>query len=189
MGIKSVFRRLSGKPPASFDEVTVMDTFPLPLPGSGETGPYVSFGAQKDSAGQWAFSGGVHGYSARPGKEATDEFIGSIKAALRKHTGNAALNKGRKVDFGTAFMVLREIEEAYFQRANAVPDDSKKPVNHYTVAYRLLPSKYAEGIDELYKERLEKDPTVLSLLAPAPAPAAQKPPSVTPPIVPQPPLV
>lgn len=185
MGIKSVFRRLSGKPPASFDEVTVMDTHPLPLPGSGGNGAYVSFGAQRDSAGQWAFSGGVHGYSTRPGKEATDEFIGSVKAALRKHTDNAALNKGRKVDFGTAFMILREMEEAYFQRANAVPDDSKKPVNHYTVAYGLLPSEYAEVIDELYKRKLEKGPAVLSLLAPA----AQKTPSVTPPIAPPPPLV
>lgn len=188
MGIKSVFRRLSGKPPSSFDEVTIMDTHPLPLPGSEKNGAHISFGAQRDSTGQWAFSGGVYGTGTRLKKEVMDEFVESVKAALRKHTGNASLNKGRKVNFDTAFMILREVEEAYFQRANAVPADGKKPANHYTAAYRLLPSKYAEAIDEMYKKSLEKGPTVLSRLASAPA--AQNLPAVTPPpIVPPPPLV
>ncbi len=174
MGIRSVFRRLSGKPPISFDEINTMATRRIPLPDAGKKDAYIKIISKKDSTGQWRLCSPAHNfeYSVMP-VHLKEDLFSAISLALYKHTGDGNLDHARGLNFDATFMILRDLEEAYMHRDKTSPE--KEPLDHYMVAYRLLPKKYAEGLDDLFQVRLEKGPALLRSLLPQVQPATKTP--------------
>lgn len=152
MGIDSFFRRISRKAAKSIDEVDRMYTRRLPIPGLANSKRFIIFFAERNNAGQWkVFS--QDNYVVDAGKITTEMKLSSaaIQKAFTKHISRG-VTKDLKMNFDQAFLVLRELEEAYLQHANKTPD--KEPFDHYMAAYRLLPRQFQESLDEIYKSRL-----------------------------------
>jgi len=77
----------------------------------------------------------------------------AIQSAFIKHLGkNLAMNM--KVNLDEAFLILRELEEAYLKYDSTAP--GKEPFDHYMAAYRLMPQQFREGLDDIYLDRQGK---------------------------------
>jgi len=155
MGFKSVFRKVAGLPAQSFNDMDRMETRPLPIPGRRpDEGIYLQFSAKRDNHGRWAIeihSNDLWFVKLMPGY---DLSMAAVKAALEKH-GAGETVKDKKVSFDTAYLVLRELEEAHLKYSNVRPSLAE-PSSHYTRAHSLLPQLFREGLDDLYQARLPK---------------------------------
>ncbi len=167
MSVKSVFRKMAGKPAASFDEANRMTTRVLPIPGRDNMGVYLRFTAQKSGNDRWTIyidSNDIWYAKYYPGYKLSEA---AVNAAIAKHADSATA-KDNKVSFDAAFMILREVEEAHLKYSNKLPSPGE-PSDHYMVAYRLLPQQFQEGLEDIYKSRLEKS-NIMPPRPPQPAP-------------------
>jgi hypothetical protein len=175
MSARSVFRKMAGKPPETFDEVNYMTTRALPLPDKGNMYPYLRFTAEKDKHGRWTIYTDSNDIWSAKYYQGYKLSNAAVRAAIAKHSTSTA-NGDNKLNFDSAFMILRELEEAHLKYSNKQPTE-KESSTHYMVAFRLLPPQFQEVLEDLYKSRLEKSDILPPKAAPAlkPQPGGPKP--------------
>lgn len=154
---KEIFRKITGKPADSFDRVNYMTTRKLPIPDLDGTDKFVQFIAKRTKQGYWEIT------SKNNVKIVTDGFQKVQRAfptAVNKHLGAGPTKSTEQTyNFDTAFLILKEMEEALLKYDGAPLLD--EPNSHYMAAYRLLPRQFQEGLDDLFISRTEKSGEVL----------------------------
>lgn len=168
--MKNFFRRVTGRPVDSFDQVTRMTTRKLPIPDLETTNKFVRFTAKRTKEGYWEITSDTNMKSVTAGFQLVQE---GFQNAVEKHLGQK-LTKGytQPYNFDTAFLILRDMEESLLKRAGS--EAKNEPDGHYMAAYRLLPRKYQEGIDDIHQTRTEKaGPAVAPKDPPIAQPAAK----------------
>lgn len=175
--IRRAFRRATGKPADSFDQVDEMITRKLPIPGFDESSnKFIQFTARRTKEGYWTIGSKYNLKSMTAGlMTATEAFA----AAAEKHIGKPlAAAQETPLNFDTAFLILRDLEESLLKFTKTVTRE--EPTYHYMEAYRLLPKQFQEGLDEIYFDRNDKRAILPILPPPAPKPTdsgAKKPPN------------
>jgi hypothetical protein len=155
MGLKRAFRKIAGMPDKSFDEVDRMTTRELSIPDSRDRSLYIQFVAEQDSKGKWdIYLSGNDLWFAKwqPGFKLSAE---ALQTAREKHGASNG-----KTSFETAFIILRELEEAHLKYSNMKPYP-EEPSYHYMRACRLLPRAFQEGLEDLYKAAAAKGKNLL----------------------------
>lgn len=168
--MRNIFKRVAD----SFDQVKLMVTRKLPIPDMEGTGKYVEFQAKRDKQGFWSITSKHNVTSVTYGFQTVSR---AYQAAVLKHTGrNVEKGDSPLMNFDTAFLILRDMEEALLKFNNTPAGN--EPANHYMAAYRLLPQQFREGLDDLFFSRTEKKGEVLAPKIkkdPAPQPASKQP--------------
>ncbi len=164
--MRNIFRRVAD----SFDQVKLMVTRKLPIPDMEGTGKYVEFQAKRDKQGFWTITSKHNVTSVTYGFQTVSR---AYQAAVQKHTGKSVDGDGFLMNFDTAFLILKDMEESLLKYNNTPAGN--EPVNHFMAAYRLLPQQFREGLDDLFFSRTEKKGQILSPKAPKPKDAAKEP--------------
>jgi hypothetical protein len=147
----SIFNRISGKPADSFDRVTDMVTRKLPVPGFGEGDKFIQVRAGRTKEGLWEINVKHNLKSVTAGLQAASD---AFQSACKKHAGTTIVkNQRQNLNFDTAFLILRDMEEALLK--NAGISGGNEPDLHYMAAYRLLPREFQEGLDEVAHARTQ----------------------------------
>ncbi len=78
-----------------------------------------------------------------------------------------------EMNFDTAYLILKDMEDSLLKYRATPPGE--EPKHHFMAAYRLLPEKFREGLDDLYFSRTEKKGQILTSksVAPVAQPAAK----------------
>lgn len=168
----SIFRRISGKPVDSFDRVTDMVTRKLPVPGFGENEKYIQLRAGRTKEGLWEITVKHNMKMVTAGLQAASD---AFQAACVKHAGTTIVkNQRQNLNFDTAFLILRDMEEALLKHAGT--SGGNEPDFHYMAAYRLMPREFQSGIDEVAHARTAaKGEILIDLGKPMPASKAPTP--------------
>lgn len=156
--LRKLFRRMTGRPADSFDQVEYMQTRKLPIPDLDGTDKFVQFMAKRTKEGYWDISSKNNMKNVTTGFQLVQEAFG---AAMKKHAG-APFVKGQGLlfNFDTTFLVLRDMEEALLKYNGTVAKD--EPEYHYMAAYRVLPRQFQEGLDDLLLSRTDKSGEILT---------------------------
>lgn len=167
--MKKTFQRFSKRQPDSFDQVREMTTRKLPVPDLDGTSIYVQFTAEKSKEGYWTISSKTNLKSVTAGLQSVGR---AYQDAVTKHFGKRVEQyKGLTLNFDTAFLILRDMEESLLKYNNTPAGE--EPPRHYMGAYRLLPLQFREGLDDLGHNRTEKSGPILPP-KPGAAPAARQ---------------
>ena len=152
--MRNIFKRVAD----SFDQVRHMSTRKLPIPDMEGTGKYVEFNAKRDKSGFWSITSKHNVTSVTYGFQTVSR---AYQAAVLKHTGKSVdKDDDLLMNFDTAFLILRDMEEALLKYKNTPAGE--EPANHFMAAYRLLPKQFREGLDDLFFSRTEKKGEVLA---------------------------
>ena len=171
-----MFRKMTGKPFKSFDETDQMVTRSLPIPtNTANGGGYIQFIATRNKHGLWEIN------ARHTLEKSTSGFkllMQALHSCLTKHYGRVpGKNEELKMNFDTAFYLLREMEEAVFKYHNLPAGE--EPDRHFMQAWRLAPKEFRDGIEDIYQARLRKSDILPRKIQPAPdspeAPAPKKP--------------
>lgn len=166
-----MFKRIFNKTASSFDEVKAMLTRKLPLPGLGDGDKFIQIRAERRKSGYWALT---FKHNLRTVTAHSEETMRCFQRALKKHTGKHHDIFDRfgdpaecVVNFDSAFLVLREMEETMQKLSPTLPP-AEEPAHHYMTAYRLMPQTFRENIDYLYFARMQDGKPVWQLDQPQP---------------------
>lgn len=154
MGLRDLFRRKS-LPARSFDEVRVMVTRELPLPGLDESKFYMRLRAVRNSNNTWS----IYRNTKEPQNFSEISTEGKIKMPFKAVVRAIARHASKdhpgqlSVSFDVAFLILKEVEESHLKYIRALPGE--EPPFHYMAAFRLLPQPFREGLNDLYQARMK----------------------------------
>lgn len=146
------FRKISGKPADSFEQVQQMVTRPLPIPGLEGPGKPIVFVAKRTKEGLWQIGAK---YDLRKTTGSLDRMDEIFVKAMEKHAGKKFKSASELLlNFDNAFLMLRDLEESLLAAAGRSP--SSEPSDHFMEAYRLLPRQFRESLDDIHFARMEK---------------------------------
>ncbi len=149
--MKNIFRKITGRPADSFDQVNVMTTRKLPIPNFEGTDKFVQFTAKRTKEGIWQIDYKTNVKSVTAGFQTVQE---AYPAAILKHLGSVPSKPALQTyNFDNAFLILKDLEESLLKYSGVVPGE--EPDRHYMAAYRLLPRQFQEGLDDLFLARTE----------------------------------
>lgn len=151
-----MFRKLFNRAASTFDQVDYMVTRKLPIPDLEGTDKHVQFIAKRTKTGQWTISSK---HNLRTVTAGLQKVSHTYQAACEKHAGRKSYGEVLEMNFDTAFLILKDMEESLLHyRASPLTEE---PKHHYMSAYRLLPEKMREGLDDLFSSRTEKKGLIL----------------------------
>lgn len=162
-----MLRKIFGKAADSFDQVDQMVTRKLPIPDLEGTDKFIQFTAQRGKMGHWTITSKHNMKSVTGGLQKVSQ---AYQQACEKHAGRKPTGEAFEMNFDTAFLILKDVEEALLKYRSTAPGE--EPKHHFMAAYRLLPEKFREGLDDLYFARHEKKGSILAPKTPE-APKAQ----------------
>ena len=152
-----MFRKITGKPANSFDQVEEMTTRKLPIPDLGDPNKFVQFIAKRTKEGYWTINYKNNVKSITAGFQTIKD---AYPVAVKKHSGAAPSSTlTQTYNFDTAFLILRDMEETLLKHSGAVLDT--EPDRHYMAAYRLLPRQFQESLDDLFLTRTESKGAII----------------------------
>lgn len=166
-----MFRKIFNRAAASFDQLDYMVTRQLPIPDLEGSDKYVQFIAKRAKSGNWTISSK---HNLRMVTAGLQKVSHAYQAACEKHLGRKSFGDAPEMNFDTAFLILKDMEESLL-RYRATPP-KEEPKHHYMAAYRLLPEKLREGLDDLFFSRTEKKGLILqpkALVEPVAQPGAK----------------
>ncbi|HYD18270.1 MAG TPA: hypothetical protein VEF76_07315 [Patescibacteria group bacterium] len=150
-----MFRKMFNRAADSFDQVDQMVTRKLPIPDLENTDKNIQFTATRDKLGHWTITSK---HNLRNVTYGLQQVSHAFTAAVEKHTGRKP-GDDLEMNFDSAFLILKDMEESLLKyRATAAGEE---PKHHYMAAYRLLPEKFREGLDDLFFNRTEKKGQIL----------------------------
>lgn len=168
---KNLFNKVMRKPPDSFDQVKMMVTRKLPIPGLEGTRVFVAFNAKRNKEGFWEIGSMTDLQNITSGFQLVQE---AFKQAVLRHS-NKAWRDGQAFNFDTAYLILREMEESLFKHAGMTVSGGE-PKNHFMAAYRLCHQQFQQALDDTFNGRLGKGGNgVLPSKIAQPQPAAKNP--------------
>ncbi|MBI1214924.1 MAG: hypothetical protein GC185_03785 [Alphaproteobacteria bacterium] len=146
-----MLRRIFNRVADSFDKVNWMVTRKLPVPDLEGTKKYVQFTAQRGKDGYWTISSKHNMTNITAGFQSVSR---AYHKAAEKHA-DRKLSPGDSfsMNFDTAFLILKDMEDSLLSRTGTTPGD--EPKHHFMHAYRLLPKQFREGLDDLLFKRTE----------------------------------
>lgn len=146
--IKKFFNRVAD----SFDKLTTMVTRKLPVPDMEGAGKFVQFTATRGKDGYWTISSKHNMTSITAGFQTVSR---AYHQAVEKHANRTSVPGDTvSMNFDTAFLVLKDMEESLIAHTGTVPDS--EPKHHFMHAYRLLPEQFRAGLDDLLFKRTEQ---------------------------------
>ena len=154
--IRKAFRKIIGKPFESLEDMDKMVTRDLPIPDHGEPGHYIRFMAKRKSDGHWKIL-------SQNNLEVIPEGFGKIVDAYQRVEQRHCMEitgKKKPINFDTAFLILREIEETLLKYESRKSVLTKEPAHHFMQAWRLAPKPLQDGLDELYAIRTAPGPVL-----------------------------
>lgn len=140
----------------SFDQVDQMVTRKLPIPDLEGTDKSIQFTAKRGKLGHWTISSK---HNLRNVTYGLQKVSLAYQKACEKHAGKKPGDGEFEMNFDTAFLILKDMEESLLKYRQTAP--SEEPKHHFMAAYRLLPEKFREGVDDLYFARAEKKGAIL----------------------------
>lgn len=152
-----MFRKLFNRAADSFDQVDQMVTRKLPIPDLEGTDKNIQFVARRGKYGHWTITSKHNLRSVTSGLQKVSH---AYQAACEKHAGRKPSGDPFEMNFDTAFLILKDMEESLL-KYRATPS-GEEPKHHFMAAYRLLPEKFREGLDDLYFSRSEKKGAILA---------------------------
>lgn len=142
----------------SFDQVDQMVTRQLPVPDLEGTDKSIQFTAKRGKLGHWTISSK---HNLRNVTYGLQKVSLAYQKACEKHAGRKPDADGKlEMNFDTAFLILKDMEESLLKYRQTAPGE--EPKHHFMAAYRLLPEKFREGLDDLYFARAEKKGAILA---------------------------
>ena len=151
-----MLRKLFNKAADSFDQVDWMVTRQLPVPDLEGTGKTIQFTAKRGKFGHWTISSK---HNLRNVTYGLQKVSLAYQAACEKHAGRKPTGDAMEMNFDTAFLILKDMEESLLKYRATPPGE--EPKHHFMSAYRLLPEKFREGLDDIYFARAEKKGAIL----------------------------
>lgn len=164
-----MFRKIFNKAADSFDQVDQMVTRKLPIPDLENTDKNIQFTATRGKYGHWTITSK---HNLRNVTYGLQQISHAYQAACEKHAGRKP-GDDMEMNFDTAYLILKDMEESLLKYRATPPGE--EPKHHFMAAYRLLPEKFREGLDDLYFSRTEKKGQILTSksVAPVAQPAAK----------------
>lgn len=149
MGIKSFFRKVTGRPARSLEAVDRMVTRRINISDSKKNPLFIQFLAERNDDGRWKiFDVSDNNWVNLP-LFYSRQHIKAIQKAFAKHLSRGSTDES--MNFDEAFLILREFEEAYLKYTGKPA--GPEPFDHYTAAFRLVPTQFHESMEELFQKR------------------------------------
>lgn len=165
--IRDTFRKWTGKPPKSVNEIGIMQTRRLPIPGLEGQDKYVEFVAKRNKEGLWSIT---PYHNMKVVTAGLQEISNAFAATIKKHLGQERNDPSTlKMNFDNALLILREMEDSVY--AHTGMGAGSAPRLHYSEAQALLPAQFVEGLDAVQAQRTKDFGPVFESTKPAPAPA------------------
>lgn len=159
-----MLRKIFNRPAQSFDQVDQMVTRQLPIPDLEGTGKTIQFTAKRGKLGHWTISSK---HNMRHVTAGLQKVSLAYQQACEKHAGRKPMGEAFEMNFDTAFLILKDMEESLLKYRATAP--AEEPKHHFMSAYRLLPEKFREGLDEIYFARSDRKGLILPPKAGKPA--------------------
>ena len=157
-----MLKKIFNKAADSFDQVADMVTRKLPVPDLEGTDKFIQFTAKRSKTGQWNITSKHNLKQVTAGLE---DVSRAYQLAVSKHYGPRAYIGDLDMNFDTAFLILKDVEESLLKYKQT--PGGEEPKHHFMSAYRLLPKQFREGLDELLFDRTAKKGQILPPKAPA----------------------
>ncbi|MDD9899861.1 MAG: hypothetical protein OXT65_02660 [Alphaproteobacteria bacterium] len=149
----------------AFNDVKKMVTRDLPVPGMADVKDrWMRIEAKRASGGHWRLRMCHNVSTVTEGLQDAEQ---AWKKAFFKHAGERVDNDSKQgwtqfVNFDTAFMVLRDMEEALHARSDVTPMPETLPKkDHFSVVYDMMPAAIRNGIDSLFEHRAKHTPPII----------------------------
>lgn len=149
MSIKSFFRKMTGRPARSLEAVDEMYTRRINISEDKKRPLFVQFVAERKADGYWKiFDISDNEWQYLPLIHSR-QHIKAVQKVFSKHLGRNS--KEDSMNFDEAFLILRELEESYLKYTGK--QAGPEPFDHYTAAFRLVPTQFHESMEEIYQKR------------------------------------